>query len=494
MVWTSFGQLVLFASQMASQIVVARHLNPYLMGISAIAFSISDFVNLMQTFGLRNFLVRETAIDADVVASTFTINFIMSVLTSALVLVMALGGSALYHEPRVREVLLVVALIPLVSSFELVPGGLLQRHMAFGLLAIASASRAAVTAAVSITMVLLGASYMSISYGALCGALVSAALTCLFGRRFMSWRLSFRHWRRITRFGTHMLSISGVSNVAMKSVDLIIGRMLGLASLGLFSRASALNNVLWSNIHSVFTKVVFSSMAEEKRQTGSIRNIYLHTINLVTATLWPAFAGLAVLSGPLVYLMYGPKWVAAAPILSIFAIAAVGLTATTMAWEVFVVEERTAEQTRIETLRAVLSLIVTVVGASIGILAAACGRIADAGITFALYRRRLNALTGTNNAEIFKIYGRNIVLTLAAILPAAALMQVYGWSPRVPIYQVMPAAMAGIALWAGLAHVLNRQLADEMAVFARKVRSRVKRQTRLTRGDEVPDTPQVPME
>jgi O-antigen/teichoic acid export membrane protein len=454
---------------MASQILVARHLNPYLMGISAIAFSISDFVNLMQAFGLRNFLIREGELDDSVIASTFTINLIMSLCTSALVIGLAFGGASLFHEARVGEVLLIVALLPLVMSFELVPGGLLQRNMAFGSLAIANSAKAIVTSTISITMVYLGASYMSISYGALAGALVSAGLTCLLGRRYMYWRLNLSHWRRITQFGVHMLSVGGVANIAVRSVDLIVGRMLGLASLGLFSRASALNNVLWTNIHLVFTKVVFSGMADEMRTNGSIRAIYLKTVNMVTAILWPAFAGLAVLSGPVVFTMYGPKWVGAAPILSIFSIAAMGLAATTMAWEVFVVCERTGEQARIETVRGVLTLVSAFIGVTFGVLGAAAGRVADAGFTYALYRKRMNELTETRHGEILVIYMRNIGLTAAAILPSVVVMHLHHWDPHTPLLQVFAVTVAGITLWAATAQILNKHLAEEMAAIFRKM-------------------------
>jgi len=477
LIWTSLGQAVLFVSQMASQILVARHLNPYLMGISAIAFSISDFVNLMQAFGLRNFLIRETDLTGAVIATTFTINLIMSLSTSAIVVGLAFGGALTFHEARVGEVLMIVALIPLVMSFELVPGGLLQRNMAFGALATASSAKAIVTSCVSITAVFLGGSYMSISYGALAGALVSAGLTCLMGRRFMHWRIDLSHWRRITRFGLHMLSIGGVANLAVRAVDLIVGRMLGLATLGLFSRASALNNVLWTNIHLVFTKVIFSDMANEMRTKGTIRTPYLNTVNMVTATLWPAFAGMAVLSGPVFYTMYGTNWLAAAPILAIFCVAAMGLSATTMAWEVFVVCERTGEQARIEATRGALTLLNTYVGALFGILGAAAGRVVDAAIAFALYRRRMNELTQTTYGEIMAIYLRNLVLTVAAIVPSAVLMQAHGWSPLTPLVQVAGAIPAGIALWAAAAWTLNKPLAAEMAMIAGKLRKKRKQGT-----------------
>ena len=473
LIWTGLGQVVLFGSQMASQIVVSRQLSPYLVGISAIAFSITDVINLMQTFGLRNFLIRETDLPSARIRTAFTINLILSLVTSALVLDIAYWGAAAYHEAGVGDVLHVTALIPLALSFELVPGALLQRNMQFGYLALANSAKAFITAVTTVALVLLGASYMSIGYGALAGASASALLTSVLGRRNMHWGFSLHDWRRVSRFGLHMFGVTGISAISIRATELIIGKMLGLTDLALYSRASALNNLLWTNIHSVFTRVVFSSMAEERRVTGSIRTIYVKTMDMVTATLWPAFAGLAIFSGPVIHAMYGEKWLAAAPVLSVFAIAAIGLTSITMTWEVFVVCEKTGEQTRLETLRSLLTLGITVLGAMLGVVGAAFGRIGDALFSNLIYRKPLARYTEAPFAEILAIYRRNALLTLIAVLPGLVLMMVRGWDPKIELGWVLAATALGIGFWTLAVQFYHADLYAEIrgifgAIFSRR--------------------------
>jgi hypothetical protein len=118
-----------------------------------------------------------------------------------------------------------------------------------------------------------------------------------------------------------------------------------------------------------------------------------------------------------------------------------------------------------------LTLLSTYIGALFGIMGAATGRVADAVFTFALYRRRMNELTETTYREILAIYVRNLGLTAAAILPSAVLMQAHGWNPHTPLVQVGGAVAVGSVLWAGAAWMLNKRLAEEMAVVVRIVRS-----------------------
>lgn len=471
LIWTTIGQIVLFASQMGSQIIVSRHLSPYLVGVSAIAFSISDLVNLMQVFGLRNFLIRESEMDTDLVRSAFTVNLIISLFVSLALVLLAFSGQWLYRDLRVGHVLMIIAPLPFILTWELVPGAMMQRSMEFGAIAFVNAAKAAAAAATTIMLVLTSGSYASIAWGSFTGAVFGAFLTNIFGYRHVSLRPGLHRWRDVARFGIHMIGVAGVTNLAFKSVDLIVGRMLGLASLGLYSRATALNNVLWTNVHTVFTRVVFSSMAEERRKTGSIRHIYLRTVNLVTALLWPAFAGLAVFSGPVVRALYGPAWDDAGPLLGIIALSAIGLTAITMTWEVFVVCGETGQQVRYETARAVVTPISTVIGALFGVRGAAFGRIVDALFAVVLYRNPLARLTNTRNSEITCIYVRNAVLTASAITPAVILMSLHHWAPETSLAWVTLGTLLGVVTW-GLASVwLNPLISDEVALGWRHVRA-----------------------
>jgi O-antigen/teichoic acid export membrane protein len=473
LVWTTLGQLLLFVFQFGSQVVVSRILSPYEVGVAALGFAISDFVNLMQTFGLRNLLVREKDLSGEVVKTAFTINAILSLVVGTVVFLGAIWGTALYHEPGVGRVLMLIALMPIIAIFELLPGALMQRNMEFRQIAFIAVAKAGVTATVTLSCALMGLSYMSIGYGAVAGAFASVILTNIWGRGHVGLGLSLNQWRPVTKFGMHMLAIGGVNNFAMKATDLIIGRMLGLSALGLFSRASALNGVLWNNIHTVFTRVVFSTMAEERRTTGSIRQSYLKTVDMVTALLWPAFAGLAVLSAPTIHMIYGAKWMGATPVLQMYAIAAVVLTSLTMTWEVFVVCEQTGRQARFEFVRSGLSVAFTVFGCLFGIQAAAASRVADALVAFGLYRRPLSQMTETTLAEVAVIYRTNFVLMVLAIGPSVGLMSFFHWRGDFPFVFVLASVLVGVILWVVGARFLNPSVTAELAlVWAKVTRSR----------------------
>lgn len=123
---------------------------------------------------------------------------------------------------------------------------------------------------------------MSIAWGTLASSVVGGALTIAAGRRHFSVRTSLTHHRRVVGFGLRMLSITIVASVSIRLSELFLGQIAGLAALGLFSRASGLNNLLWDNIHAVIARVITFDFAQQRRTKGEYQASYLRVMVVVT--------------------------------------------------------------------------------------------------------------------------------------------------------------------------------------------------------------------
>jgi O-antigen/teichoic acid export membrane protein len=456
--WMSVSQGGFFILQFAGSVILARLLTPYEMGVYAVAAAV---------FGLSGFIVREHALTPQLLASTFTVNTALAVLLSAAVAGLSAFGGAFLHEAGVKRVMLVLAALPLLGALEFLPSANLERQGLFKSIALVGVARMVVYQVTTVALAFAGFSYMSIAYGNLAGALVSLVGFNLAGRQHASVRLSLAEWRRITRFGLQMMAISGVNEIGGRGSDFILGRIRGLGALGLYSRASSLNGLLWDNIHVVIGRVVFVDFAGQRRQGISLRASYLRTVDVVTALLWPAFAGFAVTAGPLIVAVYGQKWAGAAPPLSMLSTAAIVLVSITMTWEVFVVCEETARQSRFEIYLTTAGFVMFAAGAFISLTAAAASRIAYALLSFILYRPHLQRMTDTTGRDFVLIYLRSGILTLVAVAPAAMVMTLYHWSPtRTPLATVLATIVAGLAAWVIALRLLRHPLFEELRRFS----------------------------
>lgn len=473
------SQAGLFVLQFGGSLVVARLLTPYDMGVFAVAMAVAGLVSILRSVGLASYLIRAPAIDEAMLASVFTVNAIIAAIVAAAIVAVSVLGELLLDEPGVRRVLLVLSLVPLLGIFELLPATGIERSGDFRTIGIINLWRGAVSTGILLAFAFSGFSYMSLAYGQVAGAAFSVVTFTLLGREHLRLRFGLQDWREITRYGFQMLAISGVNTLSARLAELLLGRLLGLSALGLYSRAVGLNSLLWDNIHSIVSRIVLVDFSEHKGRGLSLRDVYLRAVQLITALLWPAFAGMAVLAGPLILTLYGPNWVGAALPLSLLSVAAIVLASITMTWEVFVVCQETGRQARFEFVRAGVGFALFAGGCFAGLGWAAAARIGEALFSVILYRPHLERMTDTTGSDFIGIYANSGLLTLVAIGPSAAVMSYYGWQPQAPLAIVLGAVVVGVACWAGMLVRTKHPLAHEgRALLARILPSRFRR-----RGD-----------
>ncbi len=445
--WMAISQSAFFVIQFIASALLARFISPYEMGIYTVALAITGILSIMQATGLTGFIVREPELTADLMASTFTINALISCFVCVLILTGSVFAASFLHAAGVRRVMLVVAALPVIGMFEFLPASNLEREANFKTIALIGTCRVLIAQGASVGLAVAGFSYMSIAYGQVAGAVFSAIAYGIAGRRFFNLTPRLTEWRRITNFGVQMLTVSGAYAISGRLSDLLLGRLISLTALGLYGRASSLNNLIQDNIYMVIVRVLFVDIAERVRQGESLRASYLMTIEILTAVLWPAFAGLGIVAGPFIHFVYGARWVAAAPPLLMLSLASMVHVMVSLSWQLFVVRHEVARQTRLELMRTGLGLGVFGIGCMFGLTAAAATRIIEAVFTVAIYRPHIGRMTDTRTRDFLPIYQRSGALTLMTIAPAALLMTAHGWATTTPLIQVTAAILCGAGLW-----------------------------------------------
>jgi len=468
--WTFSGQLIAFVVQFGGMIVVSRLLSPREVGIYAIAMAALGLIQVFTTFGIVSFIVREAELSSKTLETAFTVNSVLIVCLTILLAGLSVATGPLLGAPQAGGVLRIVALSNLLAIVNFRPSAMLQREMQFKQLSIISLTSITVQTSATITFALLGASYMSPAYAALVAGIAVTVLTQIFGRHHIGFRPSLTQWRPITTFGLQMMSVSGVGMITGKLSDLLLGRILGVTALGLYGRASNLSGIIFENLYGTVTRVVFVQLSKDYRDGGDWRGTYLRSFAMITAFMWPFLIGLAILSRPVIFILYGEQWLPAALPLSALLIAQFFGVAFGMNWELFVLRGETGRQARYEVARLVLGLPVFVIGCLFSILAAALAKIVDALVGLVLYYPHVRRLAQLDRYAIPKVYRDSGILTAMAVMPALVTMIVYDWSPRTPLPVVAGVGILGIALWFGTIIVMRHPLHEEMIVVWRRFR------------------------
>jgi O-antigen/teichoic acid export membrane protein len=468
--WSYGGHAIAFVFTFGASVVVARILSPRELGVFALALAATGVLAILSAFGVGPYLVREQHISPAKSATAFTVNGIVNVSLALAILMLGSLGSAFLAEPSVGRVLKVLAILPIIGIFEFLPLTMLTREMRFSAISLITITKAIVN---SLTVVLLawdGWSSLSLPLAAVASGLFGVAAYNFFARRHVSLRLSLTNWREIATFGLHMMSIGGVASAVSRISEIVLAKLLGLAALGLYARATSVANPAW-DAYGLATRVIFVQMAAEHREYGTARDTFMRATQIITAIMWPATIGLAVLSRPFVHLVYGDKWLQAAGPLAILMLAQFVALTFGMNWELCVLSRRTSWQARVEIARAMIGLAAFSFGAMFNIVGAAAGRVIEASVGFLLYRPKMEEMIGSPPGELSRAYSQSALVTAGAVAPSGILMIFTGWSQATNPAAILVVITLGLAIWWLLLGRLDHPLAAEIkSVVARVTR------------------------
>lgn len=460
--WSYSGQALNFLVAFGSSVIIARLVSPRDFGVFAMAGALSALLGLVFGLGLAGYIVREKEVDRGLLRSAFTVSACITLVFSGLLLASGFLAKHVFGSPDVGDFLLVYAFSPLIQMLEFIPHAMCSRHMRFKAISMISVLRTATLAAVTVVLAWWGYGHMSFAWAAIAAAGASSLAYNLFFWKETVFRPRFTGFRKILTFGMQMVSINGFHSMNLRFGEMVLGSWLGLAALGLFSRAANLANQLNSNIYGVATSVIFVKMSADFREKGQFHDTFLRALRILLAVVWPMMLGLAVLAGPVIQTLYGARWIGAAQPLTFLMLAYFIILGIGMHWEVFVLRKETALQTRIEAVRAIGGFTMFCAGCLISLPAAAAARLCEAVLAYFLYRPHMDRLIGTTRGQLDRLYLECLALSAIAVAPSLALMGWTGFDPETPILWVAATVMLGILGWAIALLRLRHPILDEL--------------------------------
>lgn len=486
-IWAFAGQFATAAIAFGSSVAIARLLSPYELGLNAVAVATSGILSIIAASGADALIVREVQLTPQVVAAATTVNAILAACFAIGLMAISFAAGPLLGDEKAGDVLRILALVPLVSILTFRPAAMLQRAMRFKTASLIALANVIVANTVTIAGILLGFGYRSPAAGTVSACLVSLALYALSSPTEIRPSFALQGTRKMALFGFRMVSVTGMGQFVQYFSQILLGRFLGINVLGLYSRAASLANFIYANLYSTATRVAFAQLSKDYRETGQVRETFLRSFYIIISVMWPLLAGLAVLSRPVIALLYGDRWLSAALPFSLLLVAQIFTLSFGMNWELFVIRDRLAVQTRYEITRSLIGLAIFAFGCTISMVAATIGRIMDAAIGLVLYFAWMGRLADAQPREIIAIYLRGGLLALVAVAPSAALMIATDWNARLSWFWLGGAITTGIACWVIVLYLLAHPLLQELRVISmaalRPLLTRRKRPDIVPSGD-----------
>jgi PST family polysaccharide transporter len=320
--FTLGGQGMSFLLQMASTVILARLLTPQDYGLIAMITAVTGFVALFKDLGLSMATVQKDIITHEQISTLFWINVALSVIVMLVALALAPAIAWFSGEPKLQPLTLVMAVGFVFGGLCAQHSALLRRQMRFGTLALIDILQLAVSVVVGIITALAGAGVWALVYMTLSGSLFNAVAVWIVCR----WRpsLPVRHAgvRSMLGFGANLTGFNILNYFARNLDNVLIGRVCGSVSLGLYAKAYGLLMFPITQITAPITSVAVPALSRLQNDPEQYKRYYYRAINVIAFITMPLVLILAALSKEIILIVLGDQWVGAARIFKVLAFVA----------------------------------------------------------------------------------------------------------------------------------------------------------------------------
>jgi PST family polysaccharide transporter len=313
MVWTLGGQWVGYAVQIVTTAILARLVSPHDFGLVGQALTVTAFASQLQSLGLSQAVIQRAKLTHGQMSNLFWVN----VAAGGVLMLIVLGAAPLvasfYGDPALVGVTSAMSVTFFITGFAVQHSALMSRRMEFRSIAWRNLLPRVISGALAIFF----AAVFHAGYWALVVQQIVLALAITaFVWTALEWRPGkLRRGtgvRPLLRFGMGVSVANIFYYFSSNSDNILVGRILGTAELGLYARAYNLFLVPLRQIHGPLGNVVQPVMSAIVHDPDRYRQFYRRTLSAITLVGMPGVVGLAVLSRPFIEVMLGHRWLGAA--------------------------------------------------------------------------------------------------------------------------------------------------------------------------------------
>ncbi len=319
-----FGtSLVTRAINLLSLVVLARLLTPQDFGMFGLALVVINAMNLFSQAGLAGAVVQTQRDPRRAACMAFAITMPVGIVLSVIVIAIRSPLARLLGNPEIAPLIGWMTLLLLLEVAAAIPNALLMRNLAFGRRSAAFLAESVAMVVSAISAALLGAGVWSLVIGHLVGLAVRTVTMAKLSPERGWWKAGISDLglaRDLLRFGVPSMSAGLVRQLYTNGDDLIVGRFIGAAGLGLYSQAYKIAHLPLFDVTHVVNSVMFPSFAAMQTDPDRVARAFLKALRAVSLLTVPMALGTLVLAPEIVLVVLGPRWEGVIGPLRIFAI------------------------------------------------------------------------------------------------------------------------------------------------------------------------------
>lgn len=321
--WSFLNKIATQSFSFIFSIILARLLSPDDFGLFAMITVFLNFGLLFKDFGFGHALIYQKDVSKTEYDSVFVLNMLTGVTLTTIFFLLAPAIANFYDEPRLANLTKVFSVVFFIQSFGLVNLIELKKSIDFKSLAVIENASLLVSSLIAIGLAFYGLGVWSLIVRTIMNMTLRTIIVFFVSNYRPAFNLNIKVIKKLWRYSMEV-SFNGFLTYWMRNLDnLMIGKMLGQQSLGVYNIAYQIMLFPISSISNVIKDVLFPSFSSIKNDINIIRSVYLKVIQTIALITFPILASISILSDSFVLILLGEQWSSMVTILPLLALVAI---------------------------------------------------------------------------------------------------------------------------------------------------------------------------
>jgi PST family polysaccharide transporter len=400
-------------------------------GIMAMAYAAAAIPSMIRQTGIIQILVlKQSSFDRWVNAG-FWMELVLGMLAALVTVAVAPAACLFFHTDLLFGPLMLIALMAVIGAVNNPPYAKLLLNMRFRTIAIAGIAYNLAVVILSVALAFLGFGV----YSFILPLPIVATARVIFYWRMAPVRikmdLQLHRWRPMFLDSVYLMGSGLFATILGQADNVALGRFVTATEVGYYSVASNLSVQVLTTLSVNLSGVLFPTLSQLKDDPPRQTAAFFRAARLLALIGIPMCVLEAALAGPIITVIYGPKYLAAIPLLRLLALAA-GLNVLSGPLQNFLqAQGRFGFLFKwMAFLVVVFVLVVTAAAWREGALWVAWGALAVAGVFQPIGMWLATRSRGGAWQQVAAVYLPPLLISTTALLPLGLLRPLLPWTAQ----------------------------------------------------------------
>ncbi len=303
-------------------IILARLLSPEAFGLVSVALVVMELLKTVTQFGFGDALIQHKGDIRDYLDTVWIMSAIRGLVLAGIFFGIAPLAASYFNAPDARPIIQAMAITLVLNG--LISSGVIyfykelevQKRFIWDMSAILT------DLVVSISAAFILRNAWALVYGSIASSIVTTVVSFVMHPYRPKLRFELIKAKELFNFGWWALLYS-IATYIFTNVDIMfIGRLLGVVTLGLYTMAHRIGDMIGQETGLVSSAVVFPTYSKLQDNLSNLRFAFLTSIEAIAFLTFPIAVGIYVLSPGFTAVLLGQQWIQAIPAMQMLGIAA----------------------------------------------------------------------------------------------------------------------------------------------------------------------------